>query len=418
MNPIPPVPPHDFGAEESLLGAALLAPERLTELVGWIRAEDFYDTRHSAIFGAMLALHEDRSRADTVMVLGKLGNAEMRAYLESLVMRVPSDYGLPDYARRVKDKAVTRGVLHAATALSCAAYDPATRGSDLVAEGKRLLDAVEDGADTAFMSMPELADAAIAACENPTAGTVGTGTDTLDRSCGRLRPGQLVLVGARPGAGKTALALGMCVSAARKGVRAILASYEMHPTDLWVRMACSEAGIPMQEVLEGRCREELKAARGNLDGLPLHVAHAPRMTLPRLFAGCRRARAGLVVVDYLQLVPMPPADTRERQVAEASRLCKLAAQELGVPVVVCVQLNRGVEHRGDDAKPRLSDLRESGALEQDADIVVLLDREELRKQGTARTGVIDANIAKNRNGPTGRVVLGWHGPTMRIYDAT
>jgi replicative DNA helicase len=389
----------------------------LPEVVGWLSPKDFYETRNAAVFGAMLALHEDRARPDAVTVFARLGNEEMGAYLAGLVADVPSPAGFMDYAALVKDRSVARGVLSAAMRISAAAYE-AVHGSEALDEARRLLDEVEDGADAAFSGMPELADRALDACEHPLRGTVGSGLSSVDSVAGLFRPGQSIVVGARPGAGKTALATHLAVCAAKRGTRAVIASYEMSSADLWVRMTCAEAGLPMQEVLRGRLLPELRESRVLLDGLPLTVAHAPRMTLPRLFAGCRRARAGVVVIDYLQLVPMPRAETRERQVAEASRQCKLAAQELGIPVVVCVQLNRGVEHRGPESRPRLSDIRESGALEQDADVVLLLDREELRQGARdVRAGAMDVMIAKNRNGPTGPVTVGWHGPSMRVYDA-
>ena len=417
MKTMDSTPPSDTGAERAVIGSIVLAPELVPEFAGWLRPGDFYDTRNAAVFGACLALWEERAKGDIVTVVAKLGNRDMEAFIAGIVRDTPIATNAAHYARIVKDKALARGIIRATAKAESLARAGGATATDILAETRRDLDALDTGEEALFSTMPDLADTALATCSDPGA-TIRTQLGRLDEAIGSMRPGQLVLVGARPGAGKTALATRLAINAASQGFASVLATYEMAPSDLWVRMACSERGLSVQGVLAGGSIEALRDARASLDTLPIKVAHAPRMHLSRLFAACRRVRASFVVVDYLQLVPMPEADTRERQVAEASRTCKLAAQELGIPVVVCVQLNRGVEHRGPDAKPRLSDLRESGALEQDADIVILMDREELRADAmrNVRQGVIDVSVAKNRNGPLARFGLGFDGPCMNVRD--
>lgn len=428
------VPPHSPDAERDLLGALLLRPGLLADVLDTgLAPEDFYSPALGAAFAGILDLARRGAAIDHDTLDEALGQVQPRpskADLLGFVAGVPGLSHAPTYARTVVGCARLRRILAACAELTEAGYGPdARRDPDAfadLAECKIL--AATEGAQgrEAPGQLVEVLDAALDELRARSSGElrgVPTGLADLDRWTGGLRPGQLIVLGARPSVGKSALAFGIGLHAAEHTGPVLFVSAEMGRVELGTR-ALAGGGVPSDKLLSGRLDaadfKRLQARRDLLAGRLVHVDDAPGTTLSAIRARARRQAASgglcLVVVDYLQLIAGEGRqERRELEVAGVSRGLKALARELGVPVIAVAQLNRGVELRA-DKKPVLADLRDSGQLEQDGDLVLLLHRPAIHDLD-ADPGYAELSIAKHRNGPTGTVRLVWLPGRMAFTNA-
>ncbi|MGD9791634.1 MAG: replicative DNA helicase [Phycisphaerales bacterium] len=459
-------PPRSVEAEMSLLGSMILDPRMIADVLSHIKSgEDFYTEAHGHIFRALVEVYDARSDGDLVMLQDTLRSKNQLEliggddYLRELAEAVPSAANAKHYARIVAEKAKLRRLIDAAGQILYDAY----HSGDLGPEGaKEVLDKAEtmvfdiaqeqESADP--QSLSELLDAEMQRIEAADFdGTGGQGVKTsyheLDKLLAGLQPGELIIVAARPSMGKTALALNMAEqisiggvpvpgAAATRSVPTAIFSLEMGKNALVQRMLSARSGVSSQ-MLRGGHRipdddfRRLLEAADDLKNAPVYIDDTPNLTVLSLRARARRmvAQHGVkvIMIDYLQLMTAPGAarESRQVEVSAISRGVKALARELNVPVICLSQLNRASEQR-EGNRPRMSDLRESGSIEQDADVIILLHREEyyhVQNQDWAienptKVGMAELIIAKQRNGPTGIVELKWDNRRTRFmnYDAT
>ena len=416
-------PPQDLPAEQSVLGGMLLSKDAIADVVEILRTGDFYRPAHATVFDAILDLYGRGEPADAVTVaaflqdrgtLGRIGGA---AYLHTLMSSVPTAANAGYYARIVAERAVNRAVIEAAQRVTQMAYAGGD-GDELV---DRAQQAFYDLGDRPGKSDPRTLgslftstlDKIEAAGAQEEIG-VPSGFRDLDRLVGGGRPGQLIVVGGRPGMGKSAFGVNWAEFAAiNRRMPAAVITLEMDAGDLTLRVLASQARIPLQNLRNGRLTEDdwAKLARrmGELEDVPLLLDDTPNMTLMEIRAKARRLceREGLrlLVVDYIGLMtPTRRSESRQQEVAEVSRGLKLLAMELGIPIIAVTQLNRGPEGRT-DKRPTLADIRESGSVEQDADVVIFVHRDDYYDKESPRAGEADLIVAKHRNGPTDTVTV-------------
>ncbi len=423
---------HDESAEDALIGSMLVDPGYFDDVAGIVEASDFYSRSLATIFGAVADLHSAGEPIDAVIVsrrleeIGQLSEIGGPARILKLMEAMPNGAHAAHYARIVRGDADRRRAMDALRDGFNALQDRSVDVSEATGSVRTQLDAVDDralgdGPVAVGHAIIEMFDA-LNADDEP---AMATGWPDLDALLsGGLRPGQLVILAARPSVGKTALAANLALLLTERGRPALFVSLEQPRVELVERMASTVSGIPHSKIRERQLNEtdtaELTDAGNKLANWPLHIDDSPRRTVTRIAAIARRLRRrdGLqtLIVDYLQLLsPEDGKAHREQQVATMSRQLKLLAKELSIPVVALAQLNRSIENR-DSKEPRLSDLRESGAIEQDADIVMFLDRPADYRRDADPTEATLA-VAKNRSGKRGKVRLNWHGDTMTFRSA-
>lgn len=415
------LPPHNLDAERALLGACMASARVVDEVCSAISPGDFYRNAHEQVFAAALAVWESGVEPDPVAVsveLGRRGQLEKvggAPFLLTLFQEVPTAANAMFYAEQVAEAAVRRRLVVVGQRAEQRAHESAASGVEALEAVRAELDQISDGA-RAGAGMSEIGVLAVAALEryeSPHAAGLETPWHDLNACLnGGLRPGTLTIFGARPGQGKSIAGAGVCLHAALAGECALLVSLEMPETEVADRIVSSMSRVTYsrlrQHNLEDSDRQRIQVAADKLVGIPLRIVDEPYLTLAGIRSLARtvaRSDTGLslLVIDYLQL--MTPTDTRvsrEQQVAAISRGLKLLAKELDVPVVAAAQLNRGPAART-DKRPTITDLRESGAIEQDADHVVLLHIPEEDE----RMGEMDMILAKNRGGPTATITVAW-----------
>ncbi len=421
------VPPHNLQAEASLLGAMLLSRDAIADAIEIVRAEQFYKPAHAHVFDAIVSLYSAGEPADPVTVAEELDRAGVlqgiggAGALIELQSTTPAISSTVKYARIVHENAMLRrliGVAHDIAEIAYAKPDDVVKAVDQ-AEG--LVYEVGQGrvADT-MAQIRDLLDANLDRLEQLyERGETVTGTPSgfidLDEITGGLQPNALIVVGARPAMGKTAFALGMAAHAAvEHDLPVVIFSLEMSQTELSQRLLCSESRVDSKNVRDGKLTEadwkKISHGVGRLAEAPIFIDDNPNVTVMEIRAKARRLKSrlgklGLIVVDYLQLMTgRSGADNRQVEVAEISRGLKILAREIECPVVALSQLSRTLESR-QDKRPMLADLRESGAIEQDADVVLFIYRDEVYHSDTTDLGTAEIIIAKHRNGPTGNVRL-------------
>jgi len=431
------VPPHDLLAEQSALGGMLLSKDAVADVVETVRGVDFYIPKHEVIFEAILTLFSHGEPTDVIAVTdeltksGALSRAGGADYLHTLTAIVPTAANAGFYASLVAEKAVLRRLVEAGTRIVQMGYASEGEVADLVNNAQAEIYQVAGGVEAEdFIPLTEAVTTAmdeIEAAKGRDGSMTGvpTGFHDLDALTNGLHPGQLILVAARPALGKSTLALDFARAAAIKhDMPTIIFSLEMGRSEIAMRLLSAEASVPLQAMRKGtvdnRDWTTIAATRGRINDAPLYIDDSPNMTLVEIRAKCRRLKqkVGLkmVIIDYLQLMTSGKrVESRQQEVSEFSRALKLMAKELQVPVVALSQLNRGPEQRA-DKKPALSDLRESGSLEQDADMVILLHRESAYEKENPRAGEADFIVAKHRNGPTDTITVGFHGHFSRFAD--
>ena len=422
------VPPHNLEAEESLLGAMLLSRDAITAAVeARVDASDFYKPAHGHIFDAIWSLYEQGEPVDPVTVAEELRRASLleplggKGILLSIQAATPASANAGHYAKIVSELALLRRLITVSGEIAESAYaqpDDVTETVDRaeamvfeVAE-KRISESLVRLFDSVTKTVDQLETLY---GEDDALTGVPTGYKELDDILLGLQPSNLVIVAARPGQGKTAMALGAAANVAMVSRRPVVFfSMEMGSIELTKRMLAAEARVEARKLQTGSLTDadwqRLTTAIGHLGEAPLFIDDNPHCTVMEMRAKARRIKArygdlGLVVVDYLQLMSTPRrAENRQVEVAELSRGLKILARELDCPVVALSQLNRQLEYR-QDKRPMLADLRESGSIEQDADVVLFIYRDEAYNPDSDQRGVVEVIVAKHRNGPTGSARL-------------
>lgn len=435
-------PPQAVEAEVAVLGAALLDADAIPRVVQFLRPEHFYVRSHAKVYEAILRLFEQNRPCDVVTVTDELKRMKEfdevggQSLLATLVDSVLTSAHCEEHAKLVLERAMQRQLIQTATEIVQLGYDESRRAEEVIDEAEqRIFRIREVGTPRGFalvhdLLMKEMVNIERALTEKRRVTGVETGFVELDEMTSGLQDGELVVVAGRPSMGKTAFALNVAVHASTKHKMPVaIFSLEMSCESLIQRLLCAEAGISLQSLRRGALNREervrLTTALGPLGEALLFIDDSPALTALDIRARARRLRSeyrnlGLIIVDYLQLMEVPGDRRRERnrqqEVADISRSLKAMAKELNVPVIAVSQLSREPEKRS-DRKPQLSDLRESGAIEQDADLVLLLYRgEHYFPNEESLRGRAEVIIAKQRNGPLGTVNLTFRGHCMRFEN--
>ncbi len=422
--------PQNIEAEQSVLGAMLIRQEAITETQEILRADDFYREAHRIVYNAIEELFSNHEAVDLVTLteqLRKTNNLDKVggiSFVTALANSVPTAANVVYHAKIVKEKAELRRLIDAATEIAAKAYADEDDVDDIMDDAeKKILAIAANQMRGNFVPISEIIISAIDRVERlyeNQGGLTGisTGFSDLDQLTSGLQPSDLVLVAARPSMGKTAFTLNIATYAALHDSSVAFFSLEMSKEQLVQRMICSEGGIDSQRLRTGDLLDEewtqLIATADRLSTAKIYIDDTPGITVMELRSKARRLKAehglDLVIIDYLQLMQGRSArsgDNRQQEISEISRSLKALARELDVPVVALSQLSRSVESR-QVKKPMLSDLRESGSLEQDADIVMFLYREDYYNQETENKNITEVIIAKHRNGPIDTVRLFFH----------
>ena len=420
---LPRLQPHDLEAEQAILGAVLLQSASLAKATEILMAKDFYDTRHQQIFQVMVDLAGSEGAIDLLTVSNRLEHQGQlkacggRGAVADLLNVVASSANVAHHAQIVRDHAIRRRLIHLGATVSQRAYDYAST-DDLLQELEQGLSAVTSGQHTgSWCSASDLAHETVEYVDRASKrGTelvgIPTGFRTLNDLLGGWQRSDLIILAARPSMGKTSLALGSAVAAAEQGWKVGLVSLEMSRHQLGQRLHGMKGSLDIQALRTGRITQDgwwqLAHVAEHVGTLPLWVDDSAVMTVDQLCTKAKllQARHGLdlLILDYLQLLHMPSRESHQLAVAHASRRLKLLAKELNIPVLALSQLSRECEKR-EDKRPLLADLRDSGAIEQDADVVVLLYRHEVYVRDTEEKGVAEVLIRKHRNGPIGERAL-------------
>ena len=434
-------PPHSDEGEQSLIGGLLLDNTAWDKVADVVSVGDFYREDHRLIFQHIARLIDNGKPADAVTVFetlqsaGKVQQAGGLSYLNSLAQNTPSAANIRRYAEIVRDRAVLRRLVSVGDDIATSALNPQGRDTKQILDEaeSRVFQIAEDGARgrQGFVNIDSLLTRVVERVQelferaNPSEVTgVPTSFTDLDRQTSGLQPGDLVIVAGRPSMGKTALALNISEHVAiDQGMPVAVFSMEMGASQLALRMLSSVGRIDQQRLRTGRLLDEdwpkLTTAIQKMHDAPLYIDESPALNSLELRARARRlyrtcGRLGLIVVDYLQLMSASSdGENRATEISEISRGLKALAKELQVPVVALSQLNRTVESRT-DKRPVMSDLRESGAIEQDADLILFIYRDEVYNPDTSDKGVAEIIIGKQRNGPIGRVRLRFGGEHTRF----
>jgi len=433
--------PYSIEAEESLLGNILLYKDAIQETIeAGISSEDFYLDKHKKIFQIMQAMYENKEKVDTVSLSSKLKDFDYfdkvggLEYLMKLTDSTISNVNTKDYIKIVKNKSLSRQIIKAGEEIATNGYDGKT-GIDEILEAaeKKILDITRSRTDSDFKSGSEVFEAAIKKIEAIEAsGSAITGVRTrfssLDNMTAGLQKGDLILLAARPSMGKSALALNIAVNSAMvsQGACAIF-SLEMPAEQLAMRMLSAKAKVEGQKLRQGQLNDtdwsRINEAAQELKHQKFFIDDTPGIKISEMYAKCRKLKNDyglyLVIVDYIQLIQATgKSESRQQEVSNISRKLKALARELDVPVVALSQLSRNVESR-QDKRPMLSDLRESGSLEQDADIVMFIYRKdyyEHEQNNPDQREDVELILAKHRNGPIGKVDLAFEKNISAFYS--
>jgi replicative DNA helicase len=415
----------------------LLSQEAIAEVFEFVKADDFYAPKHETIFNAILSLYSKGEPTDVITVTdeltknGELVRAGGADYLHQLTSIVPTAANAPFYAQIVAEKATLRRLVEVGTRIAQMGYSNEGEIEDLVNRAQEdVYGVTRAGVGEDYVPLFDSIEAAVEEMERAQSrggDMVGipTGFRELDEMTHGLHGGQFVILAARPAVGKSTLALDLARNAAihhKKPV--IFFSLEMGRAEIAMRLLSAESRIYLQNMRKGSLSDNdwqrLAGVRGEINSAPLYIDDSPNLTLVEIRAKCRRMaqRVGLemIVIDYIQLMTSgKKVESRQQEVSEFSRALKLLAKELNVPVVAISQLNRNSE-KSDNKVPEISQLRESGSLEQDADVVILLHREAMFDREHPRAGEADLILAKQRNGPTGTIVVNFLGSFSKFED--
>ena len=441
-NPAPSgrmLPPQNIEAEQAVLGTILIQDKALLKVIDLLQPGDFYRDAHKSIYAAMMALFDKHEPHDLITVTGllsdqnKLEDVGGAAYLASLTDIIPFTGTLVHHARIIRKKSILRRLIQTSTEVAARCYDAQDDIDTLVDEAeKTIFEIAHSKKGEGFQPMSSVVPKAFDRInrlfdkqEHITG--VATGYDELDRITAGLQPAEMIILAARPSMGKTALAMNIVQHAAMIGkVPVAVFSLEMSVESLALRMLCSLGPIDSQRIRTGRLIDsdwpKLTRATGMLSEAPIYIDDTPGLTVLEMRAKARRLKSeqdlGLIVVDYLQLMQgKSSSENRAQEISDISRSLKAMAKELNVPVLALSQLNRSLENRT-DKRPQLADLRESGAIEQDADVIMFIYRDEVynRAEGNPNRGLAEIIVGKQRNGPTGVIKLSFLGEYTRFEN--
>lgn len=428
MDPtIDRIPPHNDEAERSVLGAILLEPEALITASEIILPTDFYKIGHQKIFDAMLALSDRGEPVDVVTVTEQLSatqeleNVGGMSYLAELATAVPTSAHVEQYAKIIEEKSTLRRLIRTAADIIEDGYTREDEVEEVVAQAEARMMEVSNRKNSGdFRSIDDVLVETFANIEvlhqhQGEVTGIPTGFDDLDKITAGFQRNDLIIVAARPSVGKTAFALNIAQNVGTKTDENVaIFSLEMGADQLVMRMLCAEGNINAQSLRTGDLTDEdwdkLVMATGTLSNAGIYIDDSPGLRVNEIRSKCRRLKQehglGMIIIDYLQLISGSgrSGENRQQEVSEISRSLKGLARELEVPVIALSQLSRGVEQR-QDKRPMMSDLRESGSIEQDADIVSFLYRDDYYDKESESSNMIEIIIAKQRNGPTGTVTL-------------
>ena len=432
------IPPHNDEAERSVLGSALLDKDALLDVVESVTADDFYNEAHKEIFKAVTDLYKKSAPVDVLTVseeLKKRNSLEMvggRAYIAALSADVPSTSNAAEYAKIISNKASLRRLIGTAGDIMQASYDENLETNTILDMAERqIFEIAQKGQKSDFAHIKDVLLENIniidkmSAMEGNLTG-ITTGFRDLDQLTSGLHRSDLIILAARPAMGKTAFALSVAQGAAIKGNASVMIfSMEMSKEQLGQRLLSMESRIEMQSLKTGKLErkdwDQINMALDTLSRANINIDDTPGISIMEMKNKCRRLKAekglDLIVIDYLQLMSIEgkKTESRTQEISQLSRSLKLLARELDCPVIVLSQLSRAVESRP-NKRPMLSDLRESGSIEQDADIVIFLYRDEYYNPETDKPGECEVIVAKHRSGPTGTVDVTWLGKYTRFAD--
>ncbi len=431
------IPPQNIEAEMAVLGSMLLDRDAIPEAIELLSENSFYKNSHRKIYSSVIKLYDSNRAVDLITLIeelkkdGCLDEIGGPSYITSLASCVPTSANISHYARIVKEKYILRSLITAATQIVQESYDSGMSVDTLVDKAERLVfDITQDKIEGKTVSLKEVVRSSIETIDNlyqkkENVTGIPTGFHEFDLMTAGLQPSDLIIIAGRPSMGKSALV--SCIAEHVGIVEKIpigFFSLEMSKEQLVQRMLCSHARVNAHKVRTGFLSQtdwpRLVSAAGKLAETPIYIDDTPAITILELRAKARRIKSQhdiqLVILDYLQLMQGPAkAENRQQEISEISRSLKALARELNVPVIAISQLSRAVEQRADH-RPQLSDLRESGAIEQDADLVVLLLREEVYNRTDENKGITDIIIAKQRNGPTDTLKLAFVSEYMRFEN--
>lgn len=438
MNDVVPerIPPQDNEAEQAVLGSVFLDPDRIIEAQEYITADDFYQRKHRIIFQSMLTVNENNQPVDVITLKSQLEQENLLEdvgglpYLTELAEVVPTAANMTYYAKIVEEKSLLRNLIQTATTIVTTGFEQGEKAETILDDAERaILQVSEKRNRSGFLPISDVLNDAMATIDRlyqnkETITGLPTGYLELDKMTAGLQPEELIILAARPAVGKTAFALNIAQNVGTKTGKAVaIFSLEMGAESLVNRMLCAEGSIEAAHLRTGQLSDDewqkVVIAMGSLSQAKIFIDDTPGIKITEIRAKCRKlaqeqSNLGLVVIDYLQLIEGTGRENRQQEVSEISRQLKKLAKELKVPVIALSQLSRGVEQR-QDKRPVLSDIRESGSIEQDADIVAFLYRDDYydRKDGDddtpqpsdGRENIVEVIIEKNRSGARGTVEL-------------
>lgn len=429
------LPPQDLAAERAVLGSMLIEPEAVSKAIELLQPDDFYKYSHREIYRAMQDLFTRTEPVDILTVAASLSRSNLleeiggNYYLTELGNNIPSAANVEYHARIVLEKSLLRRLITISNEISGLAYEATEKATDLIDRAEqKIFSLSERGLRKGFIHIDPILKSTFETIENYHArkGTVTgvpSGFRELDEMTSGFQSSDLIIVAGRPSMGKTAFCLNIGRNAAVDyGVGVAIFSLEMASYQLAMRLLCSEARVDAHKVRTGHLEDDkwqrLSRAAGRLYRAPIFIDDTPGISILELRAKARRLlvehKIGLIVVDYLQLVHGPRTESRQQEISMISQSLKALAKELNVPVIALSQLSRAVESRS-DKKPMLSDLRESGAIEQDADVVMFVYREDFYGQ-SEHEGVAEIIIGKQRNGPVGSAFLSFQKKFVRFEN--
>ncbi|MEX0932045.1 MAG: replicative DNA helicase [Candidatus Saccharimonadales bacterium] len=421
------IPPHNTDAEASLIGSILIDPEAMTKVADIVIRDDFYDKRHGLLFEAMIKLYEKRRPIDVLTVKEKLESTKSlddvggATYITDIANSVPTAAHADEYAQIVKSKATLRRLISAAQDITIMGYNEDEALEILLDKAEQtLFDVSQKQTRSKYVSVSDVLAESFDRLDELHRDKgklrgLSTGFADIDRLLSGLQRSDLVVLAARPSMGKTSLALNIASHVAvKEGIPVGIFSLEMSQEQLVDRLLSAEAGVDSHKLRSGNLEdtdfEKIGDAMGTLSEAPIFIDDTPGINAMEMRTIARRMQSehgiGLLIVDYLQLMSGRTTDNRVQEVSEISRSLKGLARELNVPLLALSQLSRGVENRTPQI-PQLADLRESGSIEQDADVVMFIYREDYYNPETERQKLADILVKKHRNGPTGNIELYW-----------
>ena len=431
------IPPQNIEAEIAVLGSMLLDKEAIPEAIEFLEPESFYKEAHTKIYSTLLKLYDKDKAIDIVTLIealkaeGVLEDVGGSSYITSIASSIPTAANITHYAKIVREKAILRRLISTSTQIVSESYDTTSDVANLLDRAERMIfDITTHKIEAKFSSIKDIIKTSIETIDNlyqrkENITGVATGFHDFDVLTAGLQKSDLIIMAGRPSMGKSALVscIAEHVGVIEKRPIAFF-SLEMSKAQLAQRLLCSQARVDAHKVRTGFLSQsdwpKLVNAAGKLSESPIYIDDTPGVTALELRAKARRLKSqfdiGLIIVDYLQLMQGPAgADNRQQEISEISRSLKALARELDVPLIAVSQLSRAVEQRA-DKRPMLSDLRESGAIEQDADLVVLLLREEYYNPTEENKGMAEVIVAKQRNGPVGNIKLAFIHEYTRFED--